>query len=370
MVHKGLWRVFVSLMVLALIGLPLAACTAADQAAVATAAAEAAQTVAVAARTRIAAEAQTAVVVAGTQAVQAGKTGVAAAQTQAAQAVQTVLAGGGNAAQTQVAALKTKVAGAPPTSAAAVTPSPGAFTATYHAPYETCEARSDHTDSPPAGAWELLDKGFSNAFATCDADQGVIYAGVLVFGGKEGNILQKDPDQQAHASGEMRLEIIPSFTGKLRIEAGLVVNANQGAAAGSATAVPDVQDLLRDFLITDEIIGAFIDVAEGLILGTFGGAKGEAYLTAETNGQKQETRVIAGKHGVGASFPIPPWQQKKILKDEPVTLTLEIPVQQGQPIDISVGVAAQALTKGWATAYWNPWKKGQVAVTRIVLAEQ
>ena len=364
------WRVFVSFVILALVGLPLVACTAADQAAVATAAAEAAKTVEVAAKTRIAAEAQTAVVAVGTEAVQAGQTAVAAAQTQAAQAVQTALAGGGNAAQTQVAAIKTKVAGAPPNIASTVMPSPGAFNATYHAPYETCDTQSNHTASPPNGSWELLEKGFSNAFATCDADRGVINAGVLVFGSKGGNILQKDPDQEAHASGQMQLAVTPSFTGKLRIEARLVVSANLGAAAGSAMALPDIEGLLKDVLITDELIGGFLDVAQGLILGTFGGAKGEAYLTAETNGQKQEARVIVGEHGVGASFPIPPWHQDKVLENELVVLALEVPVQRGQPVQIAAGVAAQALTKGWATAYWNPWKKREVVVTRILLTEQ
>ncbi len=369
MARQKLWRVFVCVVITALTGLPLAACTASDQAAVATAAAEAAKTVEVAARTRIAAEAQTAVVAAGTQAVQAGKTAVAAAQTQAAQAAQTVLASGGNAAQTQVAAIKTKLAGTPSAVAPAMTPLPGAFSATYQAPYEACDTQSNHTASPPSGSWELLEKGFSNALATCDADRGAINAGVLVFGSKGGNIL-KAPDQEANASGQMRLTVTPSFTGKLRIEARVVVSANMGAAAGSAMVLPDFEGVLKDVFITDEIIGAFLDIAQGLILGTASGAKGEAYLVAEIGGQKQEKRVIVGEHGVGASFPIPPWHQDRTLDNESAVLALEVPVQKGQPVQIAVGVAAQALTKGWATAYWNPWKKHQAVVTRIVVTEQ
>ena len=51
------------------------------------------------------------------------------------------------------------------------------------------------------------------------------------------------------ASGQMQLTVTPSFTGKLRIEARLVVSANLGAAAGSAMALPDIEGLLKDVLI-------------------------------------------------------------------------------------------------------------------------
>lgn len=364
------WRVFIVLVMFMSVTLPLAACTASDQAALATAAAEAAQTVAAAAKTRVAVEAQTVVAAGGTRAVRAGQTAVAAAETQAAQAAQTALAAGSNAAQTQVAALKTRLAGASPIPDVTVTPEPGAYRAAYRAPYEACDTQSDHTASPDSGTWKLLEEGFSSAFAVCDAAQGTINAGALVFGSKDGNVLQKDPDQEAHASGQMRLELIPSFTGNLRIEASLVVSANLGAAAGSAMALPDVISLLEDILITDDIIGGFIDVAQGLILATFGGAKGEAYLTATTNDQTQETRLVIGEHGVGASFPVPPLQQQKLLSGEPIALALEIPVQRGQPVEIVVGVAVEALTKGWATAYWNPWKKHEAVVTGVLLTEQ
>ncbi len=370
MTSQKAWRVSVSIVILALVCVTLATCTASDQNVVATALAEAAKTAAVAARTRIAAEAQTAVAAAGTQAVQAGQTAVVVAQTEAVQAAQTALESGGNAAQTQVAVIKTKLVGLPPAITPAVPPSSDTFSATYHAPYEMCDSESRHSASPPNGSWELLEKGFSKAFATCDADQGIINVGVLVFGSKGGNIFAEQPDQEAHASGQMQFTVTPSFTGKLRIEAHVAISANMGAAAGSAMALPDVESLLKDVLITDEIIGAFLDVAQGLILGTFGGAKGEAYLVAEVGDQKQENRVIVGEHGVGASFPIPPRYQNKSLENESVVLALEIPVKKGQPVQIAVGVAAQALTKGWATAYWNPWKKHTATVTRVVLTQQ
>jgi hypothetical protein len=78
----------------------------------------------------------------------------------------------------------------------------------------------------------------------------------------------------------------------------------------------------------------------------------------------------SGEHGVDTSFPIPPWHQDKALQNESVVLALEVPVQRGRPVQIAAGVAMQALTKGWAIAYWNPLKKHEVVVTRILLIEQ
>ena len=66
----------------------------------------------------------------------------------------------------------------------------------------------------------------------------------------------------------------------------------------------------------------------------------------------------------------PPRHQDKVLENELVVLALEVPVQRGQPVQIAAGVAAQAFTKGWATTYWNPWKKHEVVVIRILLTEQ
>lgn len=264
--------------------------------------------------------------------------------------------------------LKTRLAVEPSAPDVTTTPEPGAYRIALRAPYESCDARSNHTPSAESGTWELIEKGFSSAFAACDAARGTINVGVLVFGSKGGNVLRKNPDQEAHASAQMTVTVVPSFTGHLHIEASLAVSANVGAAAGSALALPDVVDLLQDILVTDDIIGGFIDVAKGLIFVTFAGTKGEAFLAAKADGRRQETRAIIGEHGVGASFPIPPWKQERLLQGEPVTLALDVPVRRDQPVEIAVGIDVRALSKGWATAYWNPWKKHEARVIGIQVA--
>jgi hypothetical protein len=292
-------------------------------------------------------------------------------QTEAAQAMKTALAGGESAAQTQIARLIETQFGPHETAQAtqAATPRPGGFKITFTSPFDDCGTNATHTDSPDPGSSDILKTGFSSAQATCDRQQGTINTNVLVFGGKDGNIFKK-PDQEASASGAMRLRFTPQFSGPLQVDVTIKANGKTGAAAGSATALVDLKDVIQSFLITDDLISGFLDLAKGLVTVTFAGVKTEAYITVQNGDHKQDAQAMVGGHGYGASFPIPPYSQGEELKDQQVTVSLTTQVTQGQEIQIATGLVTTARSYGWAMAYWNPYRIYESTVVQVTLTQK
>ena len=242
------------------------------------------------------------------------------------------------------------------------------FQITIAPPYDACVGESLLTSvSPPAGSDEILEKGFSNASYSCDAERGVINNTIVLFGGKEGSILEP-PNYEADVSSGMEFGFTPYFTGDLRMNVTMSVNANTGAAAGSAAALLDLRDVILEFLLPSQI-GAFILIAEGLIFQTASGVKTEAYLYVDTETSREDTAILVGGHGFGASFPIPPHSQGAELDSEEVKMSLTVPVIQGERIYIGTGIKTTALVHGWAVAYWNPANNQETSVVSVVLTE-
>jgi hypothetical protein len=292
-------------------------------------------------------------------------------QTQAAKAMKTALAGGESAAQTQIAHLIETQFGPLSTQQAtqAATARQGGEKVTFTSPFDDCGSSASHSDSPEPGSSDILKTGFSSAEAACNRQQGTINTHVLVFGGKDGNIFKK-ADQEANASGAMRLHFTPQFSGPLQIDAIIKVNGKTGASAGSATALIDVKDIILSFLITNDLISGFLDLAEGIFTVTFAGVKTDAYLTVQNGGSKQETETTVGGHGYGSSFPIPPYSQSEVLSDQLVTVSLTTQATQGQEIQIAAGLVTTARTYGWAMAYWNPFRDYDSTVVSVTFTQK
>ena len=219
-------------------------------------------------------------------------------------------------------------------------------------PYEKCETDADHTPSEASGSSKILETGFSSVTSLCDAERGVINYSVIVFGGKNGNV-NKPPDQEANASGDMQISFKSPFTGNLRIEATLAVNSKTGAAAGSATVLKDFKEIILEFIVPENL-GAFLDIAKAFIGQTFAGVRTEAFVSADTGTFQKKATALIGGHGFGASFPIAPNSQNGTFDDEQVVVSLIAPVVEGQTVLITTGLSTTAKAYGWATSYWNP----------------
>lgn len=255
--------------------------------------------------------------------------------------------------------------------AATLTPSPNPapFSQTLAPPYGACETSASHTGTVEPGNSKILETGFSSASTSCDASRGVINYQVVVFGSKDGTVLI-GADQLADASGHMVIGFTPPFTGKLRVEANLTVNAKTGAAAGSALLMPDWSDILLEILIKNELVKLFIDMTQVLILQTFAGVKTEAYVAVETPLSEQESSVLVGGHGFGASWPTPPNSQDEYFQSKVVTVSITVPVTEGQKVFITPGLRTNAQADGWASASWNLLKKEESVVTSVTLIEE
>jgi len=233
-------------------------------------------------------------------------------------------------------------------------------------PYDNCVANDNRTPSGTSESSDILDIGFSSTIiSSCDAQRGAINYSIVTFGGKKGSIFNP-PSQEATASGNIIIKYKSPFTGDLKIEATLAVNSKTGVAAGSATALPDFQDVVQGFLLPEQL-DAFLTLAKGFIFGTFAGLKTDANLSVDTDTFQKSVAVTVGGHGFGASFPIPPWSQNGTFNSEPVVISMVVPVVQGQTILITTGISTDARAYGWASAYWNPRRDQESFVTSISL---
>lgn len=239
------------------------------------------------------------------------------------------------------------------------------FHTTITPPYENCVANASHTPSEPPGSIKILETGFSNATSSCDAQRGVINYSVVAFGGKNGSI-HEAPDQEATASGDMSIKFKSPFTGNLRIEVTLTVNSKAGAAAGSATALPDFQDVVLVFIPLKHL-GEFLDIAKVLIFETFAGLRTDAYLSVDTGTFQNKVSTPVAGHGWGASFPIAPNSQNETLDSKQVVISLTAPVSEEQTVLITTGISSEIKAYGWATAYWNPRNEQESFVTSVSL---
>lgn len=230
-------------------------------------------------------------------------------------------------------------------------------------PYDSCVASTAQlTESPPVGRPEVIALGFSDVDASCNPETGTINYSTLVFGGKKGHIFQP-PSQFVKARADMGFEFTPPFTGNLNVEATVKVNAKLGAAAGSATALLDVRDIILLFL-PDKLLKAFIEIAEQLILETFAGTRTDAFIKV---GEEESSVLVKG---VGASFPVPPWRQVDELSEHETTVSLTIPVTEGEPIYIQAGLRSETKAHGWSVSWWNPRGTQDSVVSSIVLTRQ
>jgi hypothetical protein len=182
--------------------------------------------------------------------------------TRIAEADQTVIAEAGSVAQIQAAQFKettqAKIATAAANIKAAL--SRTGFQTTITPPYDACVGKSMQITSLPAGSDEILEKGVGSASYSCDAERGAINNTVVLFGGKDGSIFEP-PNYKADVSSGMEFGFTPSSTGDLRVDVTMSVNAKTGAAAGSATALLDLQDVILEFLLPAQI-GAFIEILD------------------------------------------------------------------------------------------------------------
>ena len=247
------------------------------------------------------------------------------------------------------------------------TPS-GPFATTLKPPFDSCNPNATHSPSAEPNSIEILERGFSVASASCDAKKGSLNHTIVLFGGKNGSILEA-PSHEATASSDMAIKFVPPFTGRLKITADLLVNAKIGAAAGSATSLPDFEDVVSS-LILPEVLDAFLTTAKGFIFATAAGVRTDAYLVVDAAGSQQRVETLVGGHGFGASFPIPPYSQDADFSSQPATVSLIVPVTKGQVISIKTGITTKAQVYGWATSYWNPPKSRESFVTSIVLTEE
>lgn len=309
------------------------------------------------------------------------KTKSISAQTEAAAAAQTAIAKGGDQIKTQIAELLDTSTPDPKktlSSTVMVTPEDNVtstitatlenplISITFNPPYSACGTIFSHFDSPEPGSMEIIRKGFSVAKATCDAQTGKINIMVIVFGGSDGNIF-KAPDQQADSQGEMKIRYTPSFDGNIKINAKFLINGKVASAAGSGTMIPDLTDILKTILIKNEIIGAFLDFAEGLIMATFTGVKNEAYIAVHDVTPTIEKRISIGGHGHGASFPLPPYSQTDEWENRQENVSVTVPVKKGQTIEIAAGISTIAKTYGWSISYYNPLSESECSVEEITL---
>lgn len=147
------------------------------------------------------------------------------------------------------------------------------------------------------------------------------------------------------------------------------MNSKTGAAAGSATAIPDFQDVILAFLLPEQL-SAFIDIAKALIFQTAAGVKTNAYLIVDNGVSPEQASTLVGGHGFVASFPTLPNSQSDNFNPEQVMLSVTVPVNEGQPIFITTGISTTARVHGWAIAFWNPLGDQESFITSIVLTEQ
>jgi hypothetical protein len=243
---------------------------------------------------------------------------------------------------------------------------PERFHATLGPPYDACVGKSTNITSPSVNDDKIIEKGFGNAAYSCDAKRGAINNTILLFGGKNGSILES-PNYTADVSGGMEFDFNPSFTGNLKIDVTLSVTSKTGASAGSATVLPEFRDLILIFLPYH--IGEFIDIANSLVFETAAGIKTSAYIYVDIADAHYETESLIGNQGFGASFPLPPHSQSAEYSDESVTISFTTPVNEGQKAFIGTGIKTTALVHGWAVAYWNPGKKQEVLVLSVELTE-
>jgi hypothetical protein len=290
-------------------------------------------------------------------------------QTLVAEAGQTVIAEGGNFAKTQAAQFKETAEAGFSTEAANIksTLIPRSFQATIAPPYDACVGKSISITSPPANSEEVIEKGFGIVSFSCDEKRGAINNIVLLFGGKNGSILDP-PNYETDVSSGIEFDFIPPFTGNLRIDVTMSVNSKTGAASGSAIALPEFRDVILEFVLPAKI-DAFLQIAESLIFQTASGVKTDAYIYIESNNIQDETMSTVGGHGFASSFPIPPNSQSANFSSETVAISLITPVTQGERIFIGTGIKTTALVHGWAVAYWNPSQKQEVVVTLVELTE-
>lgn len=292
---------------------------------------------------------------------EAGKTAVAEgeqfAKTQAAELKETAIAAG-----------KTQIAHGQETLQAGVaTLIPQKFHTVLSSPYDACVGKSTTISSPLAKSEEVIEKGFGTATYSCDEKRGALNNTVLLFGGKNGSILDP-PNYETEVSNGIEFDFTPSFTGNLKVDVTLSVNSKTGAAAGSAMALMDFRDVVLEFILPTKL-GAFLDISESLIFQTASGVKTNAYVYVDKIDSHDENTTFVGGHGFGASFPIAPNSQSAEFSSEQVTVSITIPVVAGEKVFIGTGIKTTALVHGWAVAYWNPSGKQEVFVTSVELTE-
>jgi len=203
------------------------------------------------------------------------------------------------------------------------------FISIFNAPYAVCVGKSTHLSSLPTGSDAILKKGYGKSDYTCDPDSGTLNTSILLFGGKEGNIFT-DPSYESEIENGIEFDFTPSFTGNIRVEVEIVVNAKAGAAAGSATIIPEFRDVVLEFLLPTQI-GAFIEVSEALIAETFASIKSDAYVYIDDADTRAESVATVGEHGLGASFPLPLTlhSQEATFRGEKILLTITHPLSSG-----------------------------------------
>lgn len=286
------------------------------------------------------------------------------------EAGETIVAEGGSFAKTQAALLKHTTEARFLTEVANIrsTVAPGKFHETIVPPFDACIGKSVSINSPLLKSEEIIEEGFGNTSYYCDAERGAIRNTVLLFGGKNGSI-QELPNYETDVSSGMEFGFMPPFTGKIRIDATYSVSSKTGAAAGSAAALLDFQDIILAFLLPTQL-GAFLEISESIIFQTGAGVRTDAYIYIDSDSSHNETTTLIGGRGFGASFPLPPHSQSMEFSSERVNLSLTTPVKKGQRIFIGAGIKTTAKVHGWAVAYWNPHNESEVIVMNIELTEE
>jgi hypothetical protein len=290
-------------------------------------------------------------------------------QTAVVQAGQTAVAEGEQFAKTQAAELKETAVAAGKTQIAQAeeTVIPQEFHTVLSAPYDACVGRSSTISSPLAKSEDVIEKGFGLATYSCDETQGALNSKVLLFGGKNGSVLNP-PNYETDISNGIEFDFSSSFTGNLKVDVTLSVNSKTGAAAGSAMALMDLRDIVLEFLLPTQL-GAFLDISESLIFQTGSGVKTNAYVYIDKIGTHDENTAVVGGHGFGASFPVPPYSQSEDYSSEQINISITIPVVEGEKVYIGAGIRTTALVHGWAVAYWNPSGMQEVFVSSVELTE-
>lgn len=235
-------------------------------------------------------------------------------------------------------------------------------------PYDACTGKTTKLSSPLSGSDKIIEQGFAQVSYSCNKDHGTLNNTLILFGGKNGSILDP-PSYKADVTSVVEHEFIPTFTGDLRIDAVMFVSSDTGAAAGSSLALPDIRDVILSFLLPTKI-GAFLDISRNLIFQTAAGVKTDAYIYVDTAMTRNETFETIGGHGYGASFPVPPYSQSAKFTDKKVSISYTTPVKKGEKLFIGVGIKTTGLTHGWAIAYWNPGGKEEVFIETIRLIEE